>query len=231
MKNHAARPGQFHPSFSRKLIEKAGRAAEEQLAAENQERLGQADPGDPGCTGWELEGHLKEARAKAMDRKAGELRDLTGEELAALIAQEALTVVPQLVQGDGSSTALMGWPLLAAYHTELMAAPAAKGGPVAAANANFLNQVAELHKVQCRACSGYGHTAKYCASLPRVKAAMGSNPVANGWLSRALDRSYPNSRPGVAAPDKLGVLAGLGYKLPEGFLDKDGKPKKSATKR
>jgi len=138
--------------------------------------------------------------------------------------------VPQLV-ADGKTTPLMSWPLMASYHTELMTAPAAKDGPVGVANANFLNQVAELHKVQCRACSGYGHTAKFCASLPRIKAAMGSNPVSNGWLSRALERSYPNSRPGVGSPDKLGVLALLGYKLPDGFLDKDGKVKKSATKR
>lgn len=138
------------------------------------------------------------------------------------VKRDAYVKVPQLVTNDGGHTPLMSWPLMVAYHTELVGHPAAKTSNAVAANTNFLNQMKELHKVQCRCCSGYGHTSKYCTTLPRVKAAMGPNPVTNGWLSRAIERAYPKIRPGIAPVDKS-ITMTLEYQLPEGLQKKKKK--------
>ena len=85
--------------------------------------------------------------------------------------------------------------------------------------------MAELYKVQCRVCYGYGHTKDYCASLPRIYACLGPHPVTNTWLAKAISRPYANLRDNVGQPDNLGMLARLKYKVPNGFKDKFGKIK------
>ena len=81
MKNHADDPGQFHPAFSRTLIEEAGLEGEKKAAKVNQDKLDKNSPADPGATGWQLDKLLKEARTKAAQAKAKELAALTGAQL------------------------------------------------------------------------------------------------------------------------------------------------------
>ena len=120
----------------------------------------------------------------------------------------------------------MSWPLMEAFHIELRGNPASKDNlSIQAALDHFLEEAKELYKVQCRVCSGYGHTKDYCTTLPRLKLAMGPNPTVNSWLNRAQDRTYTNVRPGI---EKANHLLHLGYKLPKGFMTNSKTVKKSA---
>ena len=110
----------------------------------------------------------------------------------------------------------MAWPLMQAFHTEIMGNPASKESHgVKAALDHFLAEAGELYKVQCRVCSGYGHSKDYCTTQPRLKLALGPNPTVNSWLNRAQERTYANVRPGV---EKAPPMLHLPYKLPKGFM-------------
>lgn len=124
---------------------------------------------------------------------------------------------------DGVDQTLLAWPLMQAFHTELLANPAGNTNHgVKAALDHFMLEANELYKIQCRVCSGYGHTSEYCTTLPRLQAALGLNPTVNSWLSRATKRTYTNVRPGV---EKANCMLHLHYKVPKGFKDKFGKIK------
>ena len=113
-----------------------------------------------------------------------------------------------------------------AFHTELLGNPASNENTHAkAALEGFLLDAADLYKVQCRACSGYGHTSEYCPTLPRLNVAIGANPTVKCWLGRAVKRPYKHVRAGV---DKAPAMLHLPYKLPKGFKDKAGKVRKGA---
>ena len=137
--------------------------------------------------------------------------------VADMIKNQAIVDVPQLTL-NGTHKPLMAWPLMQAFHTELMGNPASKQAKgVKAALEVFLVEAADLYKVQCRTCAGYGHTSEYCPTLPRLHAAMGANPTVKCWLGRANKRAYEGVRLGV---DKAPPMLHLPYKLPKGFKAK-----------
>lgn len=78
-----------------------------------------------------------------------------------------------------------------------------KGSPDKAAMTCLLHAAKELFRVQCRACSGYGHTHKFCSTLPRVRTAIGPNMQLTKWLNSSLERHYVNMRGDVPASDNL----------------------------
>lgn len=209
--------GGVMPNYVRVLVDEVGQAAVDQAVADNE----RAGPNKK--TGAALTKHLKEVRRAAEKQKLVEVSALSLAEIKDLIAVRAHIDVPQLVVGDADKP-LMNWALMRAFHTELTGNPAAKTnkGAVAALEC-FLEEAADLYKVQCRACSGYGHTAEYCPTLPRLQAAIGANPTVKCWLGRAVKRPYKNVRVGV---DKAPAMLHLPYKLPNGFKNKDGNLKK-----
>ena len=172
---------------------------------------------------------MAEARLNAV---VGAKKELGGAPDQANEVKAALTdtTCPGLVTDGGAGTPLMGWGLMVAYKGEHGADPPLKGSSVVSAHHHFLSKAGELFKVQCRVCWGYGHTKDYCATLPRLKAATGSDRQVGAWLGKAVGRGYLGVRPDVGAPNGLGELASLAYKVPEGFLDKHGQVKRGALR-
>ena len=212
--------GSVMPNYVRVIVDQVGQAAVAQAVALNDQAVGDAKK-----AGAALTKSLKEVKREAEKVKLDEISamDLAG--IKELISTYAHIEVPQLV-GAGGDRPLMNWALMRAFHTELIGNPAAKTNRSAvAALESFLEEAADLYKVQCRACSGYGHTVEYCPTLPRLQVAIGANPTVKCWLGRAVKRPYKNVRVGV---DKAPAMLHLPYKLPKGFKDKAGKVRKGA---
>lgn len=160
-------------------------------------------------------------------------KELAGQEEAkarAIRNRYADMACPGLVDNGGAPTPLMGWGLMAAYHGEHQADPPLKGAAAVSAHTYFLGKAAELYKVQCRVCFGYGHTKEYCPTLARLKAATARDKHVNAWLTKAITRPYKGMRRNVGNPEALGELAVLHYKVPEGYLDASGAVKKNALR-
>ena len=124
------------------------------------------------------------------------------------------------------------WPLMEKFYTELKAKPALNTDkPAIAAIEVFLSNAHELYKVKCNVCNGWGHSAKFCTTWPRVKTAAGANKHVQSWLKSASSRVYKDVKPApYQQPDILGCLAQLPYELPEGFLEKAKKGSKRNAK-
>ena len=203
------------PNYLRVLVDQHGQNA----AAEAVRLNGQAQPGDR-KGGAALVKLQKEARKDAEEAKLRDISAMDQAQMGALIRENAIVDVPQLVVG-GAHKPVMAWPLIQAFHTELLGNPASKHTRgVKAALEVFLEEATDLYKIQCRTCAGYGHTSEYCPTLPRLHAAMGANPTVKCWLGRANKRAYENVRPGV---DKAPAMLHLPYTLPKGFKAKVSK--------
>jgi len=165
--------------------------------------------------------------AKLQKEAMEELKAMSVAQVKAEVQELFHTQCLGLVDGGGKERPLLRWPLMRLYYAEMQADPPAKASPAVMANDYFVSQMAVLHTVVCRCCGGFGHTAEACATLPRIKG-IGNNSSTSNWLNLALTRSHKRDRAdGVAAPEPLGDLKNLPYKLPRYFVGKDGKVKKN----
>lgn len=197
--------------------------AQKYLAQKADEKVQQHVPnGDP------LE--VAKARKEAIAQAQRDLALANQGQAEGIRDQLADMTCPGLVTNAGDPTPLMGWGLMAAYYGEHQADPPLKDTPAVSAHTYFLGKAAELYKVQCRVCFGYGHTKEYCPTLARLKAATARDKHVNAWLTKAITRPYKGMRRAVGNPEALGELAVLHYKVPEGYLDASGAVKKNALR-
>ena len=153
--------------------------------------------------------------------------------LQQLVEQVVQKEAPGFLDGNGKEKAFLAWGFMAKYRGECLLDPLVKDAmsPAAlavinGANQAFLAQVQELYQVRCPVCAGYGHTAGFCASLPRLRAAHGPNAQVTTWFNRALDRSD-----NVEAKGDYRRLSTLRYTVPDGYFGKDGRIRKAALGR
>ena len=134
----------------------------------------------------------------------------------AAAAEFSVVAWPQLQDGD-VPTPLMRWPLMAAFHAELLAKPPLKTDPSVATVGSFLRCMEELNRVLCRVCGGVGHTKEWCTTWGRMQPAVAADALVSKVLHKAASRPVQDIRANVAKPEKLGLLARLKYKLPDGY--------------
>ena len=80
---------------------------------------------------------------------------------------------------------LMNWPLFQQYALAMRSAPAAHSTWVHA-NKAFLLEATRQQDIQCACCEGFGHTARKCPTLKRLRSCMAPGGLSNAWLNQAL---------------------------------------------
>ena len=160
---------------------------------------------------------------------------MTRDEINTMAKNNAFIKVPEFEGENGAPgpfAQMRSWPIVQKFYTELRGKPIHKNDEVGrAATKVFLSNAFELFKIKCNTCNGFGHSAKFCTTWPRLKTAGGVNKHVQGWLKKAKDRCYKDIKPdGIGDPDILGCLANLPYDLPEGFVEKAKKGSKRKGK-
>lgn len=144
---------------------------------------------------------------------------MSGEEVARLVQQKAEPHFSKLANNAGELTVLCNWALMAAFHAQVLADPPLKTEhTLIDAGKNFLNHADILFGVQCKVCMGYGHSDRYCPTLPRLKAVVGPNATVNNWLNLALKKSQKSLRADGRVADQQ-ALMNIPYGLPAGLAE------------